>query len=200
MSEQGLTTAECGIPAHAHTIDRLIADVERLTAERDAYLSMRDEARLERDEAEAQREQAVTLLGKIMNVTGRFFIRQRGVTEASTWKQLSAVREDIASLLASLSTVTGQDWAKHQLERARNAGKTEAELRVKYGLDATEPKPPEQAHDEYWAEHDASVAKLNAVLDQPCKRANRSCCHADWCLTHDAPWPCKHERERVSNE
>lgn len=45
--------------------------------------------------------------------------------------------EQAKRVLASLSTVTEEDWAGHQEERARNAGKTVEQMGEKHGLDAT---------------------------------------------------------------
>ena len=95
--------------------------------------------------AEAQRDEAVELLAELPS---KPCPQDCSHTACITWKTRRTI------FLNRLSTVTPDDWQKHQKERAQNAGKTEAELREQY---------------------------------QACERVTRSCCHADWCLTHDRP-------------
>ena len=113
----------------------LRADVDRLTAERDKLalrqLQYQDEVRRKkvgietltrlRAEAEAQRDAAVTAL--------------RELGECGCYGSTVVLRcEHVEAALAGPSTVTPEDWAKHQEERARNEGKSVEELKKQYGL------------------------------------------------------------------
>ena len=75
------------------------------------------------------------------------------------------------TFLAGLSTITPEDLAAHQRERALNAGKTEEELREKYGL----------------------AQRCERVSVCPGVPQLSDCKHFK-CDTHNCPWPSDTKR------
>jgi len=99
---------------------------------------------------------------------------------------LNCVACRVVFFLASLTTVTPEDWEKHQAERAQNVGKSEAELREQYGLPAKEPGPKV---DVIYMTRD----QVEWRESQPCERVSvMTAVGARYryyiCATHGKPW------------